>query len=124
MQRRQNQVSRLGSHERRLDGFEVSHLTNHDDVGVLSQHMHQRGSKRMNVRHHLLLHHNAALIFMNILDRILDRDDLRPTMLIDKIDHVIQGGGLSHSGRPRHQNQTARKSSQFFKDWRQPQFFS
>ena len=45
MQRRQHQVTRLRRLDRDLGRFEVTNLTHHDDVGILTQEGFQRAGK-------------------------------------------------------------------------------
>jgi len=76
VERRKHEVSGLGSRQRHLDGFQVAHLADQDDVGVLTKHVPQRGPERVRVRANLALIHQAALVAVQELDRVLHRHDV------------------------------------------------
>ena len=46
----------------------------------------------MSVNSHLTLGDNAMLVFVVILDRVLNGDDVPVAVLIDPVDHRGQGG--------------------------------
>ena len=83
MQRREHQVPGLGDRERRLDGLEVAHLADQDDVGVLAQHVLERLRERLGVGAQLALVDYALLVVVDVLDRVLDRHDVAVTVASD-----------------------------------------
>ena len=50
VQGREDQMAGLGDGERRLDGLPVAHLADQHDVGVLAQHVLQRGAEPLACR--------------------------------------------------------------------------
>ena len=60
-----------------LDGLEVAHLADQDDVGVLAQRAAQRLRERPRVDRHLALVDDRLLVAVQELDRVLDRHDVR-----------------------------------------------
>ena len=76
MECRQHKMACLGRDQRSFNGLQITHLSDHDDIGILTQYMHESITKRSHVRHHFLLHDNAALVFVYKFDRIFDRDNL------------------------------------------------
>ena len=97
MERAEHQMSCL----RGLDGdrhrFEVTHLSDKDDVGVLTQRRPQSSFERLRVTAHLPLGDDALLVRMHELDRILDCYDVvcsRP------VDEVYQGSECGRFAAP------------------------
>ena len=72
------QMARFGNGERRLDGLEIAHLTEQDDIGILPQHVLERGGEGLGVGAHFALIHQAAFVRMHELDGILDGYDVDP----------------------------------------------
>ena len=77
VQRGERQVAGLGHAQRRLDRLEVAHFTDVDDVGIFAQRRAQRLGEPERVAQHLALVDEAALVRVEVLDRILDRQDVR-----------------------------------------------
>ena len=76
VQRPERQVARLGDAQRRLDRLEVAHLADQHDVGILAQRRAQRAREALRVAVHLALVDEAALVLVDELDRVLDRQDV------------------------------------------------
>ena len=76
VERREREVARLGDAERALDRLEVAHLADEHDVRVLAEDGPERVRERVRVGVQLALVHDAALVRVEELDRILDRDDV------------------------------------------------
>ena len=76
VQRAERQVAGLGDPQRRLDRLEVAHLADEHDVGVLAQRRAQRVREAVRVAVHLALVDQAALVLVDVLDRVLDREDV------------------------------------------------
>ena len=79
MQRREDEVAGLGRGERGRDRLEVAHLAEEDHVGVLAQRAAQRLREAGRVAADLALVDDAALVVVEELDRVLDRDDVVAT---------------------------------------------
>ncbi len=75
MERREHEVAGLRDGQRRLDRLQVPHFADQDDVGVLPKNIFERLLEPLRVRVHLPLVHEAFLVRVEILDRVLDRDD-------------------------------------------------
>ena len=95
MQRRQNEVARLGGCERRGDGLEVAHLANEDDIGVLAEHMLERCGEGVGVGADLALVDGRHAAGEDILDGVFDRDDAAGAGGVDALDEAGQRGGFA-----------------------------
>ena len=78
VQRREHEVAGLGERQRELDRLGVTHLADEDDVGVLTERGAQRAVERVGVEPDLALVHDADLVPVHVLDRVLDREDVAP----------------------------------------------
>jgi hypothetical protein len=70
VQRSERQVAGLGDLQRGFDGFEVAHFADEHDVGVLAERRAQRVAEALRVAVHLALVDEAALVLVDVLDRI------------------------------------------------------
>ena len=111
MERREAEMTRLGHRERGLDGLQVAHLTDQDDVGVLSQDVAKRGLETLRIRAYLPLVDHASLVGVQILNGILDRDDVSMRLCIDTVDQGGERRGLPAPGRAGEKDQSARSFS-------------
>ena len=79
VQRREHEVAGLGRGQRGRDRLEVAHLADEDDVRVLAQRRLEGLAEAGRVGADLALVDDAALVLVDELDRVLDREDvLRP----------------------------------------------
>ena len=62
VQRPEDEMARLGSGQRGLDGLEVAQLADEDHVGVLAERGTSASPKLVRVRSDLALVHDAALV--------------------------------------------------------------
>ena len=76
VQRPEDEVARLGRGQRGRDRLEVAHLADEDHVRVLAQRCAQRLGEADGVGADLALVDDAALVAVQKLDRILDREDV------------------------------------------------
>ena len=90
----------------RPHGLLVAHLAHEDHVGVLAEHTPERARERDRVPH-LALVDDRALVAMQELDRILDRDYVLGVIGVDVVDHGRQGRRLARPGRAGHEDQPA-----------------
>ncbi len=72
-----HEVAGLGREQAGLDGLEVAHLADEDDVGILPQRAAQRLGEGARVDRHLALVDDRLLVAVQELDRILDRHHVR-----------------------------------------------
>ena len=72
----EDEVAGLGSGQRGGDRLEVAHLADEDHVGVLAERGAQRLGEARGIRPDLALVDDAALVAVQELDRVLDREDV------------------------------------------------
>ena len=99
VQRREHEVSGLGERQRDRDALEVAHLTDEHDVGVLTQRAAQRPVERLGVEADLALVHDRALVVVQVLDRVLDRDDVARPRAVHRVDQRRHARRLPGAGR-------------------------
>ena len=122
VQGREREVARLGDAQGRLDGLEVAHLADQDDVRILAQGGAQRQTEALRVAVHFALVHQTALVLVDVLDRILDREDVLVPLGVDLVDHRRQRRRLATAGGAGDQYQAARALRELGEDRRQAQF--
>ena len=115
-------MPRLGDAQRRFDRLQVAQLADQDDVGVLAQRRAQRVGEALRVLVHLALVDQAALVRVDELDRVLDREDVLVALGIDLVDHRGQRGRLAAARRAGDEHQAARPIGERRENRRQPQF--
>ena len=101
-------MSGLGRLDRGQGGFGVADLADEDDIGVLADHMLERGRVRIGVEPDLALLNDRAIVVVHDLDRVLDRDDVRPARPVDVTDHRGDRRRLPGAGRSGEQHQATR----------------
>ena len=84
-----------------FDRLEVAQLADQDDVGVFAQRGAQRHREALRVAVHLALVDEAALVLVDVLDRILDREDVILPLVVDLVDHRGERGRLAAARRAR-----------------------
>ena len=118
---RERQVARLGDAQRRLDRLEVAHLADEDDVGIFAQRRAQRGGEALRVAVDLALVDEAALVLVDVLDRILDGEDVLAPLGVDLVDHRGQRRRLAAAGRTGDEHEAARPIGERRQHRRQPE---
>src|SRR5260370_3673211 len=86
MQRRENEVSRFTDRQRGVDGREVAHFADENDVRILTQDILESGLESLGVRTHLSLVDDRHLVRMQVLDWILDRENVQALLGVDLVD--------------------------------------
>ena len=99
MQRREDEVAGLRRGERGRDGLEVAHLAEENHVRVLAQRSAKALREADGVGADLALVDDAALVRVQELDRVLDRDDVVATRAVDLVDERGKRGRLPGAGR-------------------------
>jgi hypothetical protein len=94
----------LGGLEGGVDRLVVTHLADHDHVGVLTQGGPQRIGEGLRIRADLSLRDDALVVSEDELDGVLDRDDLGLPRAVDLVDHGGEGGRLAHPRRSSHEH--------------------
>ncbi len=88
----------LGGLQRGLGGLAVAQLADQDHVRVLTERAAERLVERLGVEPDLALVDDAALVAVQDLDRILDRDDVLPARLVDVADDRRERRRLAGAG--------------------------
>jgi hypothetical protein len=76
VQRGEGRGARLGDRERGVDRLQVAHFADQHHVRVFTQRVLERVGERLGVRPHLALVDDAALVLVDELDRVFDREDV------------------------------------------------
>ena len=71
----------------------------------------------------LPLVHQAFLMIVEILDRILDGDDVLRPLFVDLVEHGRERGGLAAAGRSSDEHEAARLVADLSHDGREPELF-
>ncbi len=100
VERPEDEVTGLGRGERHRDRLEVTHLTDQNDVGVLTKDSAERLREGVRVLADLALVHDRPLVIVEEFDRVLDRDDVKRLGPVDDVDERREGRRLSRSRRP------------------------
>ena len=96
---REDEVARLGRLHGGLGRLGVAELSDQDHVGVLAQRTPERLRERVGVEADLALVDDAAVVGVQELDRVLDRDDVLAAGAIDVVDERRKGRRLPRAGR-------------------------
>src|SRR6185503_19718697 len=94
--------------QRSLERVEISNLTEEDDVWILTKHAPQRLREAAGVRSDFTLVDVAAVVAVQELDRIFNRDDVRVATLVDVLDHRRERRRFAGAGDPRDEHESAR----------------
>jgi len=108
----EDEVPGLGGRQRGRDRLEVAHLAEEDHVGVLAKRRAQRLAEARRVRPDLTLVDDAALVLVEKLDRVLDRDDVIGPLAVDLVDHRRERRRLAGAGGPGDEHEAARQLRQ------------
>src|SRR3954452_22354880 len=108
VQRGEHQVAGFSGRQRRRDRLEVAHLADQDDVRVLAQRCLQAKPEALSVGADLALVDDAALVRVQELDRVLDREDVLVALGVDQVDHRRERGRLTRAGRAGDEHEPAR----------------
>ena len=108
MERREGQMARLRDTKRGFDSLEVTHLTDEHDVGIFTQCGAKRVRETVGIRVNLPLVHQALLMIVEILNRILDGDDVLRPLFVDLVEHGRERRGLAAARRSSDEHEAAR----------------
>src|SRR5262249_29130571 len=103
--------------------FKVAHFANEDDVRVLTKCSAQRGRKVCRVHFDLALIDEAALVAVQELDRVFNRDQVIGARRVDAVDHRRERSRLTGTGGTRDANEAALIFANLVEDNRKIQFF-
>ena len=104
---REDEVARLRRLHGRLGRLGVAELSDQDHVGVLAQRAPERLGERIGVEADLALVDDAAVVGVQELDRVLDRDDVLAARAVDVVDQRRERRRLSRAGRTRDEDEAA-----------------
>ena len=107
VQRREDEVARLGGLERGLGRLRVAELADQDRVRILAEHAPQRLGEVGRVEPDLALVDDAVAVGMQDLDRILDRDDVLVARAVDVVEHRRERRRLARAGRAGDEHEAA-----------------
>ena len=108
VQRAERQVAGFGDLERGFHGFQVAHFADQDDVRILAEGGAQRVAEAVGVAVHFALVHQAVLVLVDVLNRILDGEDVLVPLRVDLVEHRRQRRRLAAAGGAGDQHQAAR----------------
>ena len=109
VQRGQYEVAGFGGGECGGGRLQVTQLADQDDVGVLAERVFERGGERLGVLADLALVHQAALVLVQELDRVLDRHDVRRARPVGQVEQRRERRRLTRSGRSGDQHEATRQ---------------
>ena len=98
VQRAEDEHAHRGAAEGELDGLELAHFTEEQDVGVVPHRALERGGERPGVLADLAVDDDGLLHRVDELDRVLDRDDVPAEVRVDVVDHRRERGRLAAAG--------------------------
>ena len=87
MQGRESKVTRFGDAECGFDSFEIAHFSYEHHIRILTQSSSQSLRKSLRVGINLTLIHDAALMVVQKLDRIFDRENVLVPLFIDLVNY-------------------------------------
>ena len=108
----EDEVAGLGRGQRGGDRLQVAHLADQDHVGVLAQRRTQTEREVGRIGADLALVDDRALVLVQELDRVLDREDVVLVLGVDHVEHRRQRRRLARAGRAGDQHEAARLGGQ------------
>src|SRR5262249_51313191 len=110
----ENQVTRFGGGNGGINGFQIAHFTNQNDVGILTQSAAQCLGETGHVHVNFTLGDNGLFVFVIKFDGVFDGDDVGLfAFLVDDIDHGGKRSALAGTGGAGHKAKTAWFVKQF-----------
>ena len=119
----QTQVTGFGEGDGMLHRLACTDFADQDHIGRLAQGVAQRDLEGIGIDAHLALGDDAAPVPMDVLDRVLDRDDVAGGILVAVTDHRGQRGRLAGTGRTDHHDDAALDHRQVAQRERQIELF-
>ena len=109
--------------QRELDGFEVAHFADEDDVGVFAEGGFEADGEAFRVFGDFALGDGGAFVGVNELDGFLDGDDVPRVVGVNEIDECGEGGGFTGSGGTGDEHDPAAKFAELFHNGRDAELF-
>ncbi len=91
----EDEVTGFGGGDGELNGFEVAHFTDHDDVGVFAKRASESGGEASGVGMDFALGDVALVGFDDVLDGVFEGDDVIFSGDVHLVDECGEGGGFS-----------------------------
>ncbi len=113
MQGGNDQMSSLCRRQSRLDGFFITHLADQDDIRSLTERCAKTGYIAFCIQADLSLSYNTLIMAVQILDRILQRDNVSIARFVDLINDAGKSRALTASCRSGHQHKALRHLGDF-----------
>ena len=88
----ENEVAGLCCSKGELNGLQVAHLPNHDDIGVFSQSSTKSPAEGFGVGVDFALVDVATCRLEDILDRILERENMVLAVMVNEVHEGGEGG--------------------------------
>ena len=99
MQRGEKQLAGFGGSHGHLDGFQVPHLPQKDNVRTFPQSAAQGADIAGRIAADLPLGHDAAVVPVNVFDGVLHGNDVGLPAVVDGVDQAGQGGRFAAARR-------------------------
>src|SRR5271165_304606 len=122
VQRRENQMPRLGELNAVFHGLAVADFADQDDVGRLTQGVLQREVPTLAIDADLAMRDHAPLVRMDVLDRVLDRDDVAAGLFVPIADHRRERRRLAGAGTADQDHEAALREHDILEHGRQFEF--
>ncbi len=110
MQSCEDKMSGLRKSEGRSNRFKVAHLTDEDHIWILSKHMFQCPAKGERVMSYFPLVDNRLFMKMEVFDRVLNCDDMTPSVSVHFINNGCKCCRLSTPGRASNKDKAFREN--------------
>ena len=107
VQRGKHQVTGFRSGHANLAGFDVTHLADEDDVGVLAECCPQSLGKAASIEADFALVDDRALVAEGVFDGVFNRHDVTGFTLVDVVHHGRQRRRLARTGNASNQYESA-----------------
>ena len=124
VERREDQVAGFGGGESRFECLAVSHFTDHDDVGVLSEGVDESGVEAGGIQSDFALLEEGAVVLERVFDRIFDGDDVLFGRVVDVVQHGGHGCGFTGTSCTRHKDDAVAETGDLLEDFRKVDFLN
>ena len=98
-------MSSLSCRASKRHGFKVAHFSDKDNVRVFAKRPLESGGKGLGMAAHFPLVDQTLLVFVDKLDRVLDREDMSLAFAINLVEHCGKCGRFTTPGRTGNKHQ-------------------
>ena len=85
--------------DRDADGLKISHLAHKNHIGILAQRGAQCIGIGLRIQPDLPLVYDCLFVLVEVLNRVLERDHMHLTVIVDLVDNGGKSRGFAASGR-------------------------